>query len=174
VVAVTADSVQNIVEQLAARPDAHPFGASYIAQRTGIDVADAYKQLEALAERHDLERHFELISPTTGRSLEEYRLGDTVPVGDTYEPESEEEEPFVVTPEDILISFSPTAKLQARARDTQKKKQSTQIEPPSPELQQLQAQLQATLIAVQRAMREIASKIRSEALRRFTSSTTGR
>jgi hypothetical protein len=172
---MTTGSVQNIIEELAAQPDAHPFGASYIAQRAGIEVGDAYKQLEALAASHDLDRHFELISPTTGRSLEEYRLGDPLPVGDTYEPKIDDEEPFLVTREDILVSFSPTAKLQARARDAQKKKQPAHsIERSSSELQELRAHLQAALTAVQRAMREIGSKIRSEARRRSTSSTTGR
>jgi hypothetical protein len=174
VVAVT-DSVQNIVEELAAEPNVHPFGASYIAQRAGIAVPEAYQQLEALAERHDLDRHFELISPMTGRSLQEFRLGDKVPLGDTYEPDREDEEPFVVTDSDILISFAPTARLQVRVGGgTQKKKQPThQREGSSPEFQGLRAQLQATLAATQRALREVSSKIRSEAHRRLTSSTPG-
>lgn len=170
-------SVQSIVEELAAEPGGHPFGASYIAKAAGIDVSDAYQQLEALVARHDLDRHVELISPTTGRSLQEFRVGDTMPVGNTYKPDRDDEEPFLVTDKDILISFSPTATLRAQAAYMQKKKQMTQPvgqSPQLPELQELRAQLQATLAATQRALREIGSKIRSEARRRYTSSTTGR
>lgn len=172
---MSTDSVLNIVEELAAEPDGHPFGASYIAQRAGIAVPEAYRQLEVLAERHDLDRHFELISPTTGRSLREFRLGDTVPLGDTYEPDREDEEPFVVTNNDVLVSFSPTARLRTRVGGTQKKKRPIhRSQRSSPELQGLRARLRATLAATQRALRGLSSKIRSEAHRRLTSSSTGR
>lgn len=170
--AVSTASVQSIVEDLAAQQGGHPFGASYVAQRAGIDVPGAYEQLEALAQRGDLERHFELISPTTGRSLQEFHIGDELPMGETYESELDEEEPFVVGPEDILISFSPTERLRARAANMQKKKLASRPVESSPELQRMRAQLQATLAALQRAMREIAGKIRSEARRRSTTSTT--
>ena len=112
---VTTDSVQSIVEEFAAEPGAPRFRASQIVQRTGADVGDVYEQLEALAAHGDLERHFELCHPITGRPLEEFRLGDKVPVGDTYESEDGREEPFIVTADDIFISFSPTLTLRKRA-----------------------------------------------------------
>src|ERR1019366_4607131 len=104
---------EQVVEQLAA-DEGHGFAASYVARRAGIPTEEAYRQLEALAQRGDLDRRFELISPTTGRSLVEYRLGDTVPSGCVYEPEYEDEEPFVITDNDIWITFAPTATLRTR------------------------------------------------------------
>jgi hypothetical protein len=157
---MTPDSVESVVEGLAAKPSGYPFGASYIAQLAGVDVRDAYAELERLAARKDLERHFELISPSTGKALAEFRLGDKVPVGDTREPVGDDEAPFVISDDDIWISFSPTAKLRARVAATHKKKRPT----PS---------LVSSLQQVRRILWSIGVKTRSEAQRRSMSSTTG-
>jgi hypothetical protein len=115
--------VERVVERLAADQDGYPFAASYVAKLAGVGVDAAYTELEQLATRKDLERHFELISPNTGRALVEYRLGDKIPVGEQYDHPDDQEEPFVIGKEDISVSFSPTAKLRNRVQ--QKKKRTT-------------------------------------------------
>jgi hypothetical protein len=136
-----------------------------VARRAGIPTEEAYRQLEALAQRGDLDRRFELISPTTGRSLVEYRLGDTVPSGCVYEPEYEDEEPFVITDNDIWITFAPTATL--RTRVEHKKKLPI---PPQGELKRLSAEMRAAVETIRQQVEAILGKIRSEVERRHTAS----
>lgn len=154
---MTPGSVQRVVEELAAEQDGHPFGASYVAERAGVGLEDAYEQLEALAERHELNRHFELVSPLTGRSLRSFRLGDKLPIGATYDPDRDDDEPFVVSPENILVTFSPSAELQTRV---QKKKDKG--DPPS---QSSRQRAQQILESSRKAVEELRRKIRSEGRR---------
>lgn len=163
-------SVESIVAAIAADVNAHPFGASYVARKAGIDVAEAYRQLEDLATRHDLDRHFELISPLTGRSLQGFHLGDKVPIGEVCEPPEDDEEPFTITENDIWVTFSPTA--QFRREIERKKKQ-------APPQQQLLTQTEANLLRAVRELQQVLQqgigeahrRIRSEARRLFTSRT---
>lgn len=147
---MTPGSVESVVERLAADQGGYPFAASYVAQLAGVGVDAAYAELERLAGQKDLERHFELISPSTGRALAEYGLGDKIPVGETYEPADDQEEPFVIAESDIWVSFSPTPKFRTRVR--QKKK--------------------LTMVLLSSLLSGVARRIRSQARRR-TSSTMG-
>jgi len=162
--AVMASQVERIVEEIASDPAAHPFGASYVANRAGVSVDDAYKQLEALATKHQLERHFELVSPSTGRSLAWYRLGDTVPIGQEFQPpaDTDDETPFVVSPDDILVTFSASESLRQKA---QKKTQDPPGRGKPPRL---------ALNRIQSAVEDVERRIRSAVRRRSTSSTMGR
>jgi hypothetical protein len=164
-------SVECVVASIASDENAHPFGASYVARRAGVDVEEAYRRLEELAERHDLERHFELISPFTGRSLKGFHLGDKVPVGEVFEPEEDDEEPFIVTPTSIWVTFSPTA--QFRATLTRKKKQA-RVGAQHPSLPpQVQADLRRAVQEsrrIARSLGEASRRIRSEVREAFTTS----
>ena len=166
-----AASVESVVETIAADRNAHPFGASYVAREAGVDVREAYRQLEDLAARHDLDRHFELISPFTGRSLRGFHLGDRVPIGEVFEPEEEDEEPFIVGEDNIWVTFSPTAQLQTKL--ARKKKQQATLSRP-PDVDRAQADLRRTIRQLQqilqRSLGEASQRIGSEIRGIFTTS----
>lgn len=114
--------VDTVVEEIAAQ-SSDWFRASYVARRAGVDTELAYRRLNELVDRGDLDVHFELISPHTGHTLATYRVGDKVPVEQRIEPDDDRESPFKVRDQDIWISFAATQRLrQQLQRDSDLKK----------------------------------------------------
>jgi hypothetical protein len=87
------------------------FRASYVAERAQVALADAQRDLVALAQVGDLQMNFEVMAPD-GRTVAVFHERDRIPdtmVDDEAEDEAQAE--FRVTPRNIWVTFSPTKDL---------------------------------------------------------------
>jgi hypothetical protein len=94
-----------IAREVIATASPHAFGASWVARKIGLDVAEARAQLNLMVERGILERHFVLLSPFTGRSLKSFKTKEDIPFGKVYDPEEPGEEFFIITERDVDVLF---------------------------------------------------------------------
>lgn len=108
----------DVVRDLAARGATH-FHASYVAKEAGIPVDDARVRLEKLREEGLVDVHFEVVCPGCDRTISSFDLGQKVPYGEAIDDDECDAEPFELTEDEILVTYSPSRDLLLRVnRDT--------------------------------------------------------
>jgi hypothetical protein len=113
-----ASDALNVVRDLAARGATH-FHASYVAKEAGIPVGDARERLEKLREEGLVDVHFEVVCPGCDRTISSFDLGQKVPYGEAIDDDECDAEPFELTEDEILVTYSPSRDLLLRInRDT--------------------------------------------------------
>lgn len=113
-----ASDALDVVRDLAARGATH-FHASYVAKQAGITVGDARERLETLREEGLVDVHFEIVCPGCDRTITSFDLGQKVPYGEAIEDDECDAEPFELSENEILVTYSPSRDLLLRInRDT--------------------------------------------------------
>jgi hypothetical protein len=105
-----ASDALDVVRDLAARGATH-FHASYVAKQAGIPVGDARERLETLRGEGLVDVHFEIICPGCDRTIKSFSIGQTVPYGEVIEDDECDAEPFELTEDEILVTYSPSRDL---------------------------------------------------------------
>ena len=105
--------VVSVVRELA-REKRPRFRASFIAERAGVTLDEARRDLVKLAKVGDLIIHFELICPFDDASIATFDAREQIPTVFASDECGDGEE-FDVTPELIWVTFSPTDELIADA-----------------------------------------------------------
>jgi hypothetical protein len=114
--------VRDVVRDLTLEGSAH-FHASYVADKAHISTREAHEQLAALQKEGVLDVNFDVICPESDRTVGTFRLGDNVPFGETYIEPTGDCEPFELTEDDILVTYTPkTEYLRQLLREGSKKK----------------------------------------------------
>jgi hypothetical protein len=103
-----ADDIRNVIKDLALDGSGH-FPASYVAKKSGLSVSEAKRELETLRRSKVVEVHFDVVNPHTDRTIKSYRLKQEVPIGKPFDDPTGDSEPFELTENDILVTYSPTS-----------------------------------------------------------------
>jgi hypothetical protein len=109
-----ASSVREIVQDLAAE-GYERIHASYVAKRAEVSAPAARHSLAKMVADRDLSERFELVCPNCGRTLATYTSGEALPIGATVECHSCDIGSFVVSLNEIWITYTPTPRLYARS-----------------------------------------------------------
>jgi rubredoxin len=104
--------VGRVVERLAA-DGAQGFHASFVAKESRVAIDDVRSELARLAANGDIEERYELVCPNCGRTLKVFSKTDQLPLNDEIQCDSCDYV-WVPTEQDVLVTYSPTAKTFAR------------------------------------------------------------
>lgn len=124
---MASPDARDVVRDLAARGATH-FHASLIAKQAEISVDNARECLEALRGEGLVDVHFEVVCPGCDRTIASFDLGQKVPYGATMEDDECDADPFELTEDEILVTYSPSRDLllkvnrDAGAESTKKKR----------------------------------------------------
>jgi len=105
------------------------FRASFVAERAGVPVDDARRDLVKLVGAGELRMNFELLSPFDDSTVATFASEDQIPTSfSSYDTGDGEE--FEVTPELIWVTFSPTEEFMAEVADESTTRKPSDDPPP--------------------------------------------
>ncbi|HEX4188576.1 MAG TPA: hypothetical protein VHY83_11815 [Solirubrobacteraceae bacterium] len=113
---MSADPILKIVEELTDE-GTDGFRASAIARQLGLTVEQVSPVLLGMVSDGRLRLRSDVICPDNGRTIRSYWQGEQLPIGKTVQSDRcASDEPFVVTRDEIWITFVPTEKFRVAVR----------------------------------------------------------
>ena len=102
-----ASDALDVVRKLASDGATH-FHASYVAKQAHIPLEDAQRRLDQLRKQGVIDVHFEVLCPGCDRTLKSFDLGEKIPLGEKFDDDWCDVEPFELNESDLLVTYSPS------------------------------------------------------------------